>query len=153
MHNSFTWEPLHTDDIVVYLKNERTGSSTIRKCKFIGQIVDFTDTKVKIRRLSPPDKFVTPEECKDFGVDTVYPDDVVYIIISKYQEDSTTKMLGELNNIIEKQNKDIKLLLGKWFSALEDEGADPWVEKDCMAMANKYWYTKEDYKKYLSTIV
>lgn len=153
MHSSFTWEPLHEDDIVVYLKNERTGSSTIRKCKFIGQIVDFTDTKVKIRRLSPPDKFVTPEECKDFGVDTVYPDDVVYIIISKYQEDSTTKMLGELNNIIEKQNKDIKLLLGKWFSALEDEGADPWVEKDCMAMANKYWYTKEDYKKYLNTIV
>lgn len=153
MHSTFTLEPLHEDDIVVYLKNERTGSSTIRKCKFIGQIVDFTDTKVKIRRLSPPDKFVTPEECKDFGVDTVYPDDVVYIIISKYQEDSTTKMLGELNNIIEKQNKDIKLLLGKWFSALEDEDADPWVEKDCMAMANKYWYTKEDYKKYLSTIV
>lgn len=153
MHSTFTLEPLHEDDIVVYLKNERTGSSTIRKCKFIGQIVDFTDTKVKIRRLSPPDKFVTPEECKDFGVDTVYPDDVVYIIISKYQEDSTTKMLGELNNIIEKQNKDIKLLLGKWFSALEDEGADPWVEKDCMAMANKYWYTKEDYKKYLNTIV
>lgn len=153
MHSSFTWEPLHEDDIVVYLKNERTGSSTIRKCKFIGQIVDFTDTKVKIRRLSPPDKFVTPEECKDFGVDTVYPDDVVYIIISKYQEDSTTKILGELNNIIEKQNKDIKLLLGKWFSALEDEGADPWVDKDCVAMANKYWYTEEDYKKYLSTIV
>lgn len=153
MHSTFTLEPLHEDDIVVYLKNERTGSSTIRKCKFIGQIVDFTDTKVKIRRLSPPDKFITPEECKDFGVDTVYPDDVVYIIISKYQEDSTTKMLGELNNIIEKQNKDLKLLLGKWFSALEDEGADPWVEKDCMAMANKYWYTKEDYKKYLSTIV
>lgn len=152
MHSSFTWEPLHEDDIVVYLKNERTGSSTIRKCKFIGQIVDFTDTKVKIRRLSPPDKFVTPKECKDFGVDAVYPDNVVYII-SKYQEDSTTKILGELNNIIEKQNKDIKLLLGKWFSALEDEGADPWVEKDCMAMANKYWYTKEDYKKYLSTIV
>lgn len=153
MHSTFTLEPLHEDDIVVYLKNERTGSSTIRKCKFIGQIVDFTDTKVKIRRLSPPDKFVTPEECKDFGVDTVYPDDVVYIIISKYQEDSTTKMLGELNNIIEKQNKDIKLLLGKWFSALEDEGADPWVEKDCMVMANKYWYTEEDYKKYLSTVV
>lgn len=153
MHSTFTLEPLHEDDIVVYLKNERTGSSTIRKCKFIGQIVDFTDTKVKIRRLSPPDKFVTPEECKDFGVDTVYPDDVVYIIISKYQEDSTTKILGELNNIIEKQNKDIKLLLGKWFSALEDEGADPWVDKDCVAMANKYWYTEEDYKKYLSTIV
>ena len=84
MHTTFTLEPLRIDDIVVYLKNERTGSSTVRKCKFIGQIVDFTDTRVKINRFSQPDIFVTPEECKDFGFDTVYPDDVVHIIISKY---------------------------------------------------------------------
>lgn len=88
MHSTFTNEPLHIDDVVVYLKNERTGSSTIRKCKLIGQIIDFTDTKVKIRRLSPPDKFVTPDECKDFGLDTVYPNDVVYVIISRYQLDN-----------------------------------------------------------------
>lgn len=153
MFDSFTFEQLHIDDIVVYLKNERTGSSTIRKCKFIGQIVNFTDIKVKIRRLSPPDTFVTPEELKDFGVDTVYPDDVVHVIISKYYEEYNIKIIRELNAIIEKNNKDINLLLGKWFSALEDEGVDPWTNKDCIMMANKYWYTEEKYKKYLNTIV
>ena len=152
MHSTFTKQPLHTDDIVVYLKNERTGSSTIRKCKFIGQITAFTKTKVEIRRFSQPDTFVTPDEIQDLGVDTIYPDDVVYIIISKYQEDSHTRTLKALNDIVDKNNKDIKLLIGKWFSALEDEGINPWLNKECMEMANKHWYTKEDYKKYLSTI-
>lgn len=152
MHSTFTKEPLHTDDIVVYLKNERTGSSAIRKCKFIGQITAFTKTKVEIRRFSQPDTFVTPDEIQDLGVDTIYPDDVVYIIISKYQEDSHTRTLKALNDIVDKNNKDIKLLIGKWFSALEDEGINPWLNKECMEMANKHWYTKEDYKKYLSTI-
>ena len=88
MHSTFTLGPLYIDDVVVYLKNERTGSSTVRKCKFIGQILEFTDTKVKIGRLSPPDKFVTPEECKDYGVDTIYPDDIVHVVISRYQLDN-----------------------------------------------------------------
>jgi hypothetical protein len=83
MHKTFTKELLHVDDIVVYLKNERTGSSTIRKCKFIGQIIEFTDKKVKVRQLSKEDQFVTPEECVDYGVTSVYPDDIVHIIISK----------------------------------------------------------------------
>ena len=85
---SFTKDLLYVDDIVVYLKNERTGSSTIRKCKFIGQVLEFTDTKVKIGRLSPPDMFVTPEECKDYGIDTVYQDDIVHVIISRHQLDN-----------------------------------------------------------------
>lgn len=84
MHSTFTLESLHINDIVVYLKNERTGSSTIRKCKFIGHIVEFIGCKVKIHRLSPPDTFVYPDECKDLGYDTIYPDDVVHIIVSKY---------------------------------------------------------------------
>lgn len=88
MHSTFTLDPLYIDDVVVYLKNERTGSSTVRKCKFIGQILEFTDTKVKIGRLSPPDKLVTPEECKDYGVDNVYPDDIVHVIISRHQLDN-----------------------------------------------------------------
>ena len=118
MHSTFTKEPLHIDDVVVYLKNERTGSSTIRKCKFIGQVVDFTKTKVNIHRFSQPDIFVTPEEIKDFGVDTVCPDDVVHIIISKYQEDMHTKTLIQLNDIANKYKRerdaairDIKCLL------------------------------------------
>ena len=73
---SFTWQPLNIDDIVVYLKDG---------CKFIGQIVGFIDTKVKIRRLSPPDVFVTPEETQDYGEVSISPDDVVGIIISKHR--------------------------------------------------------------------
>lgn len=99
MYSSFTQEPLHIDDIVVYLKNERTGSSTIRKCKFIGCISGFTDTKVKITRLSPPDTFVTPEECKDFGIDTVYLDDVMHVIISRYQLDHSLVLPQTIGDI------------------------------------------------------
>ena len=77
---TFTKEVLHIDDIVVYLKSVITGS----KCKFIGQVVGFTDTKVKIIQLSKADQFVTPEECRDYGEVSVYSEDVVHIIISKY---------------------------------------------------------------------
>lgn len=97
--DTFTKEPLHIDDIVVYLKNERTGSSTIKKCKFIGQIINFTSAKVKIERLSPPDQFVAPEECKDFGVDTVYPDDIVHIVISRYQLDNWLALPHTIDDI------------------------------------------------------
>lgn len=151
MYN-FTKEPLHVDDVVVYLKNERTGSSTVRKCKFLGQITGFTNTKIEIKRLSPPDTFVTPDEIQELGTDTVCSDDVVYIIISKYQEDSHTRTLKALNDIVDRQYKDIKLLIGKWFSALEDEGANPWTHEECIEMAKKYWYTEDDYKKYLNTV-
>ena len=71
---SFARQPLSIDDIVVYLKDG---------CKFIGQIVGFVDTKVKICRLSPPDVFVTPEETQDYGEVDVSPDDVGDIIISR----------------------------------------------------------------------
>lgn len=108
MHNTFTKEPLHIDDVVVYLKNERTGSSTVRKCKFLGQITGFTKTKVEIHRFSPPDTFVTPDEIQDLGTDTVYPDDVVYIIISKYQEDSHTRTLKDLNEIVDKYKTELE---------------------------------------------
>lgn len=152
MYSVFANESLHIDDVIVYLKNERTGSSTVRKCKFVGQIIGFTKTKVEIRRFSQPDTFVTPDKIQDLGVDTIYPDDVVHIIISKHQEDRNVRLLKELNNVVTKQNKDIKLLIGKWFSALEDEGVNPWTNEECMDIANKHWYTEEDYKKYLNTI-
>lgn len=153
MYSTFVCESLHLDDVVVYLKNERTGSSTIRKCKFVGQIIGFTKTKVEIRRFSQPDTFVTPNEIQDFGVDIICPNDVVHIIVSKHQEDMHVKTLSSLNDIIIKQKKDIKLLLGKWFSALEDEGINPWENKECIEIASKHWYTEEDYKKYLGTII
>ena len=82
---AFTGQILHIDDVVVYLKNEKTSINTIKKCKFIGEITEFVDTKVKIRRLSPPDVFVTPEETQDYGEVIINPDEVVGIIISKYR--------------------------------------------------------------------
>lgn len=82
-YESFAKEPLHIDDIVVYLKNERTGSSTVRKCKFVGQVVGFTGRKVQIRQFSNADQFVCPNECKDYGVVFVYPEDVVHVIDGK----------------------------------------------------------------------
>ena len=149
MHNTFTLDPLHVDDVVVYLKNERTGSSTIRKCKFIGQVVGFDKTRVKIRQLSKADQFVTPEKCVDYGEVMVYPHEIVHVIISKHMEDSHTRLLKELSDLIDKQKKYIRLLIGRWFSALEDEGVNPWSDEECMKTANKYWYTEEDYRKYL----
>lgn len=54
--------------------------------------------------------------------------------------------------IEEEMLNDIKILIGHWFSALKDEGGEPWEIEECINMANKYGYTKEDYKKYLNTI-
>ena len=107
MHNTFTKELLHIDDVVVYLKNERTGSSTIRKCKFIGQVVGFKKAKVEIRRLSPPDTFVAPDQIQDLGVDTVCPDDVVYIIISKYLDDYYTRALKQVNGLVDEYKTEL----------------------------------------------
>lgn len=151
--NTFTKDLLHVDDVVVYLKNERTGSSTIRKCKFVGHIVNFTKSKVNIRRLSPPDTFVTPDEIQDLGIDAVSPDDVVHVIISKHEERETVKLLRELNGVISRTKNDVKLLIGMWFAALEDNGVDPWKSHECMELADKYDYTEEDYREYLNTLV
>ena len=57
--------------------------------------------------------------------------------------------------IKEKYNEllnDIETLLGKWFIALEDEGVEPWGVDDCVSMAEKYGYTKEDYFNFKRTI-
>ena len=48
--------------------------------------------------------------------------------------------------------EDIKYLIGCWFSALEDEGCEPWEAEECVNMANKYGYTMEDYRKFLRTV-
>ena len=89
---SFTWQILNIDDIVVYLKDG---------CKFIGQITGL-DTKVKIRRLSPPNTFVTPDKTQDYGEVSVSPDDVMGMIISKYNKDMMTKALAQMNNPVYK---------------------------------------------------
>ena len=43
----FLGHKLNVGDKCVYLKNVRTGSSTIRKCMFKGIITGFTNCKVK----------------------------------------------------------------------------------------------------------
>lgn len=86
---TFSKDLLHKDDFVVYLKNEKTGSSTTRKCKFIGQIVDFTDTKVKIIQLSRADQFVNVDELCNYGEVSVYPDDIVHVLHSRYELDNS----------------------------------------------------------------
>ena len=107
MHNTFTKDPLHIDDVVVYLKNERTGSSTIRKCKFIGHVIDFDQTRVKIRQLSKADQFVTPEEIQDYGEVFVYPHEVVNIILSKHDVD-ITKTLTQVNELVDKYKTELE---------------------------------------------
>ena len=97
---SFTWQPLCTDDIVVYLKDG---------CKFIGQITEFIDTKVKIRRLSPPNTFVTPDKTQDYGEVSVNPDDVVDIIISRCDV-SMAETLAQANNLIYKYEIELEAM-------------------------------------------
>lgn len=97
---SFTRQPLNIDDIVVYLKDG---------CKFIGQIVGFVDTKVKIRRLSPPNTFVTPEETQDYGEVSVSPDDVVGMIIGKC-DISMSETLARANNLIRKYEAELEAM-------------------------------------------
>ena len=84
----------------------------------------------------------------------VFTDDEIDRFAEKIVDklNSHTRTLKALNEIVAKQDRDIKLLIGRWFSALEDEGINPWINEECVEMANKYWYTEADYKKYLNTI-
>lgn len=74
---SFIRDYIHERDIVVYLRNTRTGSSTIRKCKFVGLVTGFTKSKVKIMQLSKEDQWVYPDEIHMYEEVEVYPDDVI----------------------------------------------------------------------------
>lgn len=56
------------------------------------------------------------------------------------------------NNNYKRLKEDIKTLIGYWFSALEDEGCNPWNDPECLKWAKRYGYTKKDYKEYLRTI-
>lgn len=60
---------------------------------------------------------------------------------------------GYLKNINRELEEDIKKLIGYWFSALEDEGCEPWENEESINIARKYGYTREDCEKYLSAIV
>lgn len=70
----------------------------------------------------------------------------------EFVSDEEAEMLYRTIRFLMGSHYDIKILLGHWFSALEDEGVDPWMLKESADMANKYGYTKDDYQKYLNTI-
>lgn len=53
----------------------------------------------------------------------------------------------------ESQKNDIKFLIGCLFSSLENEGYNPWEEDGCINIANKYQYTKKDYRKFFNAII
>ena len=65
---------------------------------------------------------------------------------------ATLEALDVLNHLVDSLVDDVKLLISRWFSALEDEGAEPWRLDDCVEIANKYEYTREDYAKYINSI-
>lgn len=75
---NFIGEEIHINDIVVYLRNEGCGSSTIRKCKFIGIITGFTNLKVRIIQVSRQDEFTYPSgDYLNYGETLVYPKDII----------------------------------------------------------------------------
>ncbi len=49
MAETYLGQTVNVGDEVVYLKNLRTGSSTIRKCKCIGEILEIKKNTVTIR--------------------------------------------------------------------------------------------------------
>lgn len=53
----------------------------------------------------------------------------------------------------ESQKNDIKFLFGCLFSTLEQYGYNPWEEDGCVNIANKYQYTKKDYRKFFNAII
>ena len=59
---NFVNEIINIGDEVIYLRDTRTGTSTIRKCKFTGLVLDFTHTgRVVIQPYdTTPDRFVPP---------------------------------------------------------------------------------------------
>lgn len=71
---NFINEELQINDYVIFLKNERTGSSTVRKVKYVGRICGFTDCMVYVNPLSRPDTYEIYENKKAVRV---YPEDII----------------------------------------------------------------------------
>lgn len=95
---SFIKDNIHKRDVVVYLRNTRTGSSTVRKCKFIGLVTGFTKSKVKIMQLSKEDQWVYPDEIHLYGEVEVYPDDVICTMWRSTDNWEEVKYIGENTN-------------------------------------------------------
>lgn len=76
----FIGEKLSIGDTVVYLRNYRTGSSTVRPCKFVGVITDFAKTKVCIDERTIYDHFIDPTNANSFGIVKIHPCDIICIL-------------------------------------------------------------------------
>lgn len=71
---AFNTDAIEVGKKYIYLKNERTGSSTIRKVKMVGEVVAFKNQKVILKRLISPEKI----EWERIGCeDSVFADDVI----------------------------------------------------------------------------
>lgn len=70
----FLGEHINIGKKYVYLKNERTGSSTIRKLKMVGECFGFKGENILIQRLACAEKTYFEEENV---VDKVCADDVI----------------------------------------------------------------------------
>ena len=62
---------------------------------------------VKVMRLSPPDTFVSPEECRQLEIDRVYPEDIVNIIVGE-DDRSITKTLEQVNNLVDNYKAELE---------------------------------------------
>ena len=71
--NDFLNNEINIGDEVIYLKNLRTGSSTIRKIMLKGKILSFKNDKVNIQRTYNKDGFSLEE------IDTIFPHDIVVL--------------------------------------------------------------------------
>lgn len=76
---SFINEELQIGNYIVFLRNERTGSSTVRKVKYVGKICGFTDCMVYVTPLSRPDTYEIHENKKSVRV---YPEDIICRLLS-----------------------------------------------------------------------
>ena len=132
--------------IVIYLAYEK--NKNLEKCKFLGQIINLESDEIEILRLSPPDKFIKPEECRYVTVDKVCSDDIVHIIISKVQDYYKNKTLEVLNSIDRAKCEEIKMLIAELFVTLESKGVDPWRYGKYLEIANRNGFAYDDYVKF-----
>lgn len=72
---TFMGEEIEIGKKYVYLKNERTGSSTVRKLKMVGECVEIKKTKVFMKRLYCAEQ--TYFKCEDETDSLTNVDDVI----------------------------------------------------------------------------
>ena len=73
---TFVKEPLHIDDVVVYLRTTITSG----RFKFVGRVLSFEQDKVKVRQLSRADEYVIPAAFADYGEHYISLCDIICLV-------------------------------------------------------------------------